>query len=614
MKPATLVRGDALAADAAAAAPADVLVLAPGAHLAEDGVARLRAAAERDATIATVSAIAPGDGEVSRGGADAAALVAARALGLRPRIAAPALDCLYVTRAALDIAGPLDEGFAARCSAYGLVHVVADDVLVRGVPATRADDPLDEAGGRGDLPPRPPAPLKRALTWTRRVLDGLDVTVDGRVLGSLKSGTEVQALALIAALRATGEARVRVLLAPDPPTAVREALGDVDIVLPDELDPARRSAIVHRPFQVSGAGDLEVLAQAGERLVVTHQDLILFHAPSYHARRDLWVGYRRLTGSALAAADMVVAISEHVRQDLLAEDLADPARLRLVHQGVDHGLADAAGPASPPAGLTADTPFLVCLGSDLKHKQRPFAIALVRELRALGWPGRLVLAGPAVAHGSSRTQEQELLATDPGLAVTLDAVSDDERRWLYREAAAVLYPSLTEGFGLVPFEAAAAGTPVLLAPVSALAETLPPELALLHPWDARVSAGRSLGLLTDRAQADRHVAAVRAAGERFTWDRTARALLTTYDETLALPARPGAEAAFQALAAEDRRGHWEGSYHALRNQIGPVLYEMTSSEDELLDQLERVLGRLARHPRLRRTLTSSLRGARKVLR
>ena len=64
------------------------------------------------------------------------------------------------------------------------------------------------------------------------------------------------------------------------------------------------------------------------------------------------------------------------------------------------------------------------------------------------------------------------LAGRPHLAervVDLPAVSEVEKRWLYGRTAAVLYPSLYEGFGLVPFEAADYGVPCLWAPVTAMA-------------------------------------------------------------------------------------------------------------------------------------------------
>jgi len=532
----------------------DVVLVRDGARVAAGFVERLQAAAP-DATVATVAAIALPDGDP--------AVVAERALGLRPRTTTLSLDCTLVTAAALDAAGPLDQGFAERCAALGLLHVIADDVLVTGVPATDMSDPLDRFE-YGDLPPRPATRLERALTWTRRVVEGLEVTLDVRMLRDVRSGTEVQALALIEALQRTGAVKLRLLLEEGVP--VPEAVREFPVVT--EAKGARRTAIVHRVSQVAGAEDLLRLAHVGERLVVSHLDLLLFHDPAYHASTDTWAGYRRMTASALAAADLVVAISAAAADDLRAEDLVPAERLRRVHLGTDH---ERPGEAVRPPGV-GDGPFIVQLGSDLRHKQRPFAIALVAELRALGWPGGLVLAGPSVEHGSSREQEPE-----HDFVVKLGSVSDAERRWLYREAAAVAFPSTSEGFGLVPFEAANAGTLPLVAPVSALRELVGEENALLVPWDPKASAERVLPALTSPGAI---VGAVRERGARLTWDATARQLLELYDEVLALPARAAAHSAFQALAAEARRGHWEGTYYDLRNQVGANGIELAQALPE----------------------------------
>jgi glycosyltransferase involved in cell wall biosynthesis len=537
----------------------DLIVVRDGVRPPEGFAERLAAAAGTDGTVATVSALAGS---------------AAPSLGLRPRVLRPTLECAWVSKAALELAGPLDDGFAERCSALGFVHVVADDVVIEGVAAP--DDVL-EAGAYGELP-RPVTPLARAVTWNRRASSGLDVTLDGRALGSGRSGTEVTTLALARALQRNGDVRVRVLVDSG------ELEGFETIT---EVVGVPRTAIVHRPYQVAAADDVTRLAHAGERLVVSHLDLLLYHNPTYHRTPDVWAGYRRLTAAGLAAADLVVAISEHVRDDLLAEELVEPDRVARVYLGTDH---IGAGPSVAPKGVAQDRPFVVQLGNDLRHKNRSFSVALVRELRALGWEGELVLAGPSVEYGSD--------------GVTgLGSVTDAERRWLYEHAAAVLFPSVSEGFGLVPFEAAAAGTPCLFAPVSAMRELLGEELATLLPWDARASAERVLPVLRNGAAL---VDGVRRRGEQLTWDRTARELIALYDDVLRRPARPEGTAALETLAAEARRGHWEGLYWAQRDDIGPTGLSLVGADGLLPEDAQRTLAALAGRPQSRGALLRTL--------
>src|SRR5205807_8436481 len=88
----------------------------------------------------------------------------------------------------------------------------------------------------------------------------------------------------------------------------------------------------------------------------------------------------------------------------------------------------------------------------------------------------LVFAGLSVAHGSSRREEARFLDAHPELATSVldvGAVTDVEKAWLFARASLVAYPSVVEGFGLVPVEAAAHRVPCLWAPGSSLSELLP---------------------------------------------------------------------------------------------------------------------------------------------
>ena len=72
--------------------------------------------------------------------------------------------------------------------------------------------------------------------------------------------------------------------------------------------------------------------------------------------------------------------------------------------------------------------------------------------------------------------------------ISLGELSEAAKAWLLRRARLVLYPTVHEGFGLIPFEAAAAGVPCLWAAGTALGELLPETAAEIVPWDAAATA------------------------------------------------------------------------------------------------------------------------------
>ena len=99
----------------------------------------------------------------------------------------------------------------------------------------------------------------------------------------------------------------------------------------------------------------------------------------------------------------------------------------------------------------------------------------------------------------------------------------------------MLYPTLYEGFGLVPFEAAALGTPAVYSSRSSLGEFLPADGALLDGWDVQSITPQLLGLLTDEQRAERLVRALRRAAEPLTWHRTAESYLDVYRRVMSSP-------------------------------------------------------------------------------
>ena len=152
---------------------------------------------------------------------------------------------------------------------------------------------------------------------------------------------------------------------------------------------------------------------------------------------------------------------------------------------------------------------MLCLGTDLHHKNRLFVLRMLERLKARhAWDGMLVFAGPTIRHGSSRPRETLLLDAHPGLAASVldvGSVSEAEKAWLYGRSALVVYPSVVEGFGLVPFEAAAYRVPSMWAPESSLREMLPEAAAEIIPWDPEQSAARALALMRQADARERNL-------------------------------------------------------------------------------------------------------------
>lgn len=647
-----------------AAAPADVVVLNSDCVVAAGWLEGLRRAAYSDGLVASASALTnhgtilsvpernrpqagiPQDQSL----AHAAGAVLAQSLRIYPHLPTAIGHCVYVRRHALDLVGDFDMAFSPgygeevdfsqRCVLHGLTHVAADDVFVlHHAGGSFAEDgernPIQKEHDRviearypyyertvKEVASTSVGRLPRAIAAARRAIAGLTVTIDGRCLGPVVTGTQVHTLEIVKALHATGQIGLRVIVQPDLGDYAARALAElpgVGLVPHTDVHPHMdKTDVAHRPYQVSNANDLLILRCAGERQVITHQDLIAYRNPGYFPGYPQWERYQRLTRHALASADRVMFFSNHAAQDAIREDLIEPDRLRVVYIGVDHTEGPDAGQPLPPEGMRAEDKdtFLLCLGTDFRHKNRVFALRLLEALRKeQGWEGKLVLAGPHVATGSSAGEEAAYLATHPELAksvLALPAVGEAEKNWLMSHCQALLYPTTYEGFGLMPFEAADHDRSCLFASQTALAEILPSELATLVPWDPSASAKRVNDLLSRPDAMAEHVRAVRRAGERFSWKSAAEQTIETYWAAAASPAREAAQLAEELARVEADRDEAERKYDELWQSLTADARTLVAPGGQLSPAEQHTLAAVVRRPLTRRLLLAPMRLAGRI--
>ncbi len=228
--------------------------------------------------------------------------------------------------------------------------------------------------------------------------------------------------------------------------------------------------------------------------------------PQFFGRAELL--YRKLVyGRTIRRSRIVITISEHARQTLLERyDLA-PERVRAIHLAVDHDVF------TPEVSSRSD--YLLYPARPWRHKNHErlyeaFAL-LRREHRQL----RLVLTG-----------EGDYGHVPPAVEVR-GRVSQEELVALYRGAAALVFPSLYEGFGIPLVEAMACGCPVASSNATSLPEIAGGAARLFDPHsvDAIVAAVNDV-LRERKAWVERGL----ERAKQFTWEACARAHDEVYRE------------------------------------------------------------------------------------
>jgi alpha-1,3-rhamnosyl/mannosyltransferase len=118
-------------------------------------------------------------------------------------------------------------------------------------------------------------------------------------------------------------------------------------------------------------------------------------------------------------------------------------------------------------------------------------------------------------------------------------LADEDVEGFYAAAAAFVYPSLHEGFGMPVLEAMRRAVPTACADATSLPEVAGDAALMFDPRSEDAIAGAVRALLYDPTLAADLAARGPARAAQFGWDRTARAAWESYERAMArTPGRP----------------------------------------------------------------------------
>ncbi|WP_284948090.1 glycosyltransferase family 4 protein [Acidisoma cladoniae] len=246
----------------------------------------------------------------------------------------------------------------------------------------------------------------------------------------------------------------------------------------------------------------------GARNIYTVHDLVPLRLP--HTTLDDKGFHFRLIADLTARADAICTVSEASRRDILSFHPGAVAKVFNTYQSFQ---PSALALARPEAAIAAEISGLFGLQRDgyflffgsLEPKKN---IGRMIEAFLATDTGRpLVLVG-AMAWKSEGELRFLKRGTDSGQIVHLEYLPEPVLMGLIRGARAVLFPSLTEGFGLPVLEALSLGTPVLTSREGALPEVAGDAAVYVDAYDtASIAAG-----IAHLDKNDATCAALRAAG------------------------------------------------------------------------------------------------------
>ncbi len=252
--------------------------------------------------------------------------------------------------------------------------------------------------------------------------------------------------------------------------------------------------------------------------IITVHDLIRIRYPS----QNYWhyASFRFLLPKTLRECKAIFTVSETSKADICTHYNLDPQKVHVVPNSVDLEVFH-------PASYPQQQDYLLIVGAAYPHKN-------IQEL-LINWPywkGRYHLKITS-ARGNYK-QQLRILVKKLNLekdVTFLDFVNEDELVKLYQHCAALIYPSLWEGFGIPPLEAMACGRPVIASAIPVHQEILGEAAIYITPgipetWE------QAFNTLTTPSQVVEHVRVGLELVQKYSWENTCQHLVDSLLEVL----------------------------------------------------------------------------------
>lgn len=281
--------------------------------------------------------------------------------------------------------------------------------------------------------------------------------------------------------------------------------------------------------------------------VVTVHDissLVLERSSGWQGGLDQWLLRRSLLGAAA-----VIAVSEWTKNDLVTllgvprekvrriYGAVDPQFTRQTREEREQGDGAAARELERRRELEryqVHYPYLLYAGTIRPQKNIPRlveAFALVRGKLQDDpkWKDlRLIIIGDEISRYPAVRQAVIQSRVEPYVRF-LGFVPIDTLRMFYESAAAFVFPSLYEGFGLPPLEAMASGTPVVCSNATSLPEAVGDAAEIVSPDNVFDIARGILEVLLNEQRRQELIERGYRRCREFRWEDTAARVLAIYE-------------------------------------------------------------------------------------
>ena len=262
----------------------------------------------------------------------------------------------------------------------------------------------------------------------------------------------------------------------------------------------------------------------GKKITTVHDLTTAYYRNPAKNRLIFWVKqrvYRWVIRRVAKSSARIIVPSKYVKRELTEFAAIDPEKILVTYEA-----AEKINNKAEPVKVLQDDKFIMYVGRPLPHKNLERLIEAYVKVKETNPKLKLALIGKKdilYQRLEKKIQKQGIR----GVVIT-DFVTEGQLRWLYENAAAYVFPSLSEGFGLPALEAMAHGTPVVSSNATCLPEIYGDAAIYFDPTDTDEMANKIADVLNNEKLAKKLAQTGLKQAGKYSWQKMAEQTLDIY--------------------------------------------------------------------------------------